>query len=51
MPDKYDVQRRSYAAITSPKFTGQFPFTAESGPALIGGIKEVLRATEPRVPE
>jgi len=47
MPDEYDVQRRSYAAITSPKFTGQFPFTPVSGPALIEGIKEALRATEP----
>ncbi|MGD0123792.1 MAG: hypothetical protein ABSF46_00435 [Terriglobia bacterium] len=47
MPDKYDIERRSYAAITSPKFIGQFPFTPESGPALIGGIKEALRTTEP----
>jgi len=42
MPDEYDVARRSYAAINSPKFTGQFPFTAESGPALVEGLRQTL---------
>ena len=43
MPDEYDIARRGYAAYTSPKCTGQFPFTAESGPTLIEGLVEGLR--------
>ena len=31
LPDAYEVERKSYAALQSPKFTGQFPFTRESG--------------------
>jgi hypothetical protein len=46
MPDDFDIARRGYGAYTSPKCTGQFPFTVESGPALIGGLIEVLRQTE-----
>ena len=42
MPDEYDVARRSYAAVNSPKFTGQFPFTAASGPALMEGLRQTL---------
>jgi hypothetical protein len=46
MPDDYDIEHSNYAANTSPKFTGQFPFTRESGPALIEGLKETLQGTE-----
>jgi hypothetical protein len=46
MPDEYDIEHRMYASTTSPKFTGQFPFTAQSGLALIEGMKEALQATE-----
>jgi neutral ceramidase len=42
LPDAHDVERRTYAAIQSPKFTGQFPFTAESGRVMVEGIIEVL---------
>ena len=35
MPDAHDVERKTYAAYQSPKFTGQFPFTAESGGVLV----------------
>lgn len=43
LPDAHDVDRRSYAAIQSPKFTAQFPFTRKSGPAMVEGM---LRALE-----
>jgi hypothetical protein len=42
LPDADDVQRRSYAAIQSPKFTAQFPFTKESGLAMIRGMLDAL---------
>jgi hypothetical protein len=43
LPDAYDVERGSYAALQSPKFTGQFPFIAESGNALVSGAVKVLQ--------
>jgi len=46
MPDQYDIARRSYAAITSPKFTAQFPFTGDSGLALVEGLRETLQRAE-----
>src|SRR6185295_6112587 len=42
LPDAHDVERRSYAAIQSPKFTGQFPFTEKSGPAMVEGLVSSL---------
>ncbi|MDE3068538.1 MAG: hypothetical protein KGJ60_13470, partial [Verrucomicrobiota bacterium] len=42
LPDAYDVARKSYAADQSPKFTGQFPFTSESGKKLVAEILDVL---------
>jgi hypothetical protein len=42
LPDAHDIARRSYAAIQSPKFTGQFPFTKDSGPAMVAGLVVVL---------
>jgi hypothetical protein len=43
VPDEHDIEKRSYAAYQSPKFCGQFPFTAESGPAL---VEAMARAVE-----
>ena len=43
LPDAFDVRRGSYAALQSPKFTGQFPFMAESGNALVFGAVQILR--------
>ena len=34
LPDKYDIDARSYAGFQSPKYCNQFPFTAESGPVM-----------------
>jgi hypothetical protein len=44
MPDGHDIERRSYAAWQSPRFKGQFPFTAASGPALVRGMVAALEA-------
>ncbi len=41
LPDEHDIGLHSYAADQSPKFTGQFPFTAESGHAM---VRELLAA-------
>jgi len=46
MPDAYDIQRNTYAAVTSPRFTGQFPFTAESGSVFIDALNGVLQETD-----
>lgn len=46
MPDSHDLAHRSYAACTSPKCTGHFPFTDESGEALIGGLRDALQGTQ-----
>ena len=42
LPDAYDIERGSYAAIQSPKFTGQFPFTKDSGPMMVQGMRDAL---------
>ncbi len=42
LPDAYDVERRTYAAIQSPKFTGQFPFTEKSGDVMVEGLVDAL---------
>jgi hypothetical protein len=44
LPDAYDVARGSYAALQSPKFTGQFPFTTESGGAMVNGLLTTLES-------
>ena len=46
LPDAHEIDRRGYAAIQSPKFTGQFPFTRESGPAMVAGMLTALEALE-----
>lgn len=42
LADAHDVERRNYAAIQSPKCTGQFPFTANSGTAMVDGLLATL---------
>jgi hypothetical protein len=44
LPDAFDVERKSYAAMQSPKFTGQFPFTTQSGNRMIEGLLAALSA-------
>ncbi|MDA0285289.1 MAG: hypothetical protein O3B86_18220, partial [Planctomycetota bacterium] len=47
MPDAYDVERKTYAAYQSPKYCNQFPFTSESGPALVDEmIKQLHHACD-----
>jgi hypothetical protein len=43
LPDEHDIERRTYAAYQSPKYCNQFPFVAESGPAMCAAMLEVLR--------
>lgn len=43
LPDAEDVARRTYAAYQSPKFKDQFPFTAESGAAVVRALVAALR--------
>ena len=47
LPDAAEIARRGYAARQSPKLTGQFPFTADSGPALVDGLLAALKEVEP----
>lgn len=42
LPDAFDVNRRSYAAEQSPKFTGKFPFTPESGNVMVKELVNVM---------
>jgi len=43
LPDSEEIERQGYAAIQSPKFTGQFPFTSKSGEALVDGLLSALQ--------
>jgi neutral ceramidase len=43
MPDAYDVERKTYAAYQSPKYCNQFPFTSQSGPALVDAMIKQLQ--------
>ncbi|MBX3423363.1 MAG: hypothetical protein KF752_17535 [Pirellulaceae bacterium] len=38
LPDEFDIQARSYAGYQSPKYCNQFPFTAQSGPAMCAAL-------------
>jgi hypothetical protein len=42
LPDEHDIDLRSYAGYQSPKYCNQFPFTAESGPAMCQAMLDVL---------
>ena len=43
VPDDYEIERGGYAALQSPKFTGQYPFTPKSGQALVEAMLAALR--------
>jgi hypothetical protein len=45
LPDEYDIDIRSYAGYQSPKYCNQFPFTAESGPAMCEAMVGVSEKT------
>jgi hypothetical protein len=47
VPDEYDVEHRSYAAINSPKNRGEFPYTADAGNILVEELLEALQQTMP----
>ncbi len=42
LPDAHDIARKTYAAYQSPKYCNQFPFTNESGPAMVKAMVEQL---------
>ncbi len=42
LPDEFEIERGGYAALQSPKFTGQCPFVATSGDALVGGLLQLI---------
>jgi neutral ceramidase len=42
LPDALEFRHPGYATIQSPKFTGQFPFTPQSGSALVAGLLGTL---------
>lgn len=42
LPDADDVRRRTYAAVQSPKFKSQLPFTAESGDVVVTAMQKAL---------
>lgn len=43
LPDDHDIQAKSYAGFQSPKYCNQFPFTADSGPAMCESMLKVIR--------
>lgn len=38
LPDEHDINAKSYAGLQSPKYCNQFPFTAQSGPAMVDAM-------------
>lgn len=42
LPDAHDIQARSYAGFQSPKYCNQFPFTPESGPAMVAAMGQSI---------
>ena len=48
LPDAYDINARSYAGYQSPKYCNQFPFTAESGPAMCTAMLASIAVTNQR---
>jgi neutral ceramidase len=43
VPDEYEIERGGYAALQSPKFTGQSPFTPQSGAVLVDAMIDALK--------
>ena len=46
LPDAKEFEHPSYATIQSPKFTGQFPFTPQSGATLVNALLEALHSID-----
>jgi hypothetical protein len=44
LPDARDIEAKTYAGYQSPKYCDQFPFTAESGPAMVAATRRVIDA-------
>lgn len=42
VPDDYEIERGGYAALQSPKFTRQSPFTSKSGDVLVNAMLDAL---------
>jgi len=42
LPDDHDIKARSYAGFQSPKYCNQFPFTANSGPAMCDAMLRTI---------
>ncbi len=43
LPDAHDIAKQTYAAYQSPKYTNQFPFTNESGPAMCDAMVKLVK--------
>jgi hypothetical protein len=43
LPDEHDIEARSYAGYQSPKYCNQFPFVADSGPAMCAAMLRTVR--------
>jgi neutral ceramidase len=48
IPDEREIERRGYAAITSPKNRGEFPYTADAGKILVEKMIETLHRAASR---
>lgn len=46
IPDDHDIERRTYAAITSPKNRGEFPYTRDAGQLLVQAMESALASTD-----
>ncbi|WP_425618736.1 hypothetical protein NA78x_002448 [Anatilimnocola sp. NA78] len=46
LPDAHDIAAKSYAGYQSPKYCNQFPFTPESGPAMVEAMLGVIRCVK-----
>jgi neutral ceramidase len=44
VPDEYEIERGGYAALQSPKFTGQLPFTPKAGDVLVETMLNALNS-------
>lgn len=44
VPDAFDLARQGYASYQSPRYCRQFPFTEQSGPALVQSLLDALDA-------
>jgi hypothetical protein len=42
LPDAHEIAARTYAGYQSPKYCNQFPFTPDSGPAMVAAMLRVI---------